>query len=175
VSASFVLFHQWPAFDHCPAVGWMSFEWWTILDTHRKLLSVKSPAALQFLTQTCAPGTYYHNPLKSTSIFCLAPFTLWMALIHKPCLIWPCLNQSFLCLMFCALRLQYELHTAGNYFRVNMYAVRTVYLCSKGDWYLKQCHLIRQGKTVDPQATAAPLNEFRFFVPPPLKLPMPAL
>ena len=24
----------------CP-VGWMSFEWWTILETHRKLLTVK--------------------------------------------------------------------------------------------------------------------------------------
>ena len=29
---------------------WMSFGWWTILDTHGKLLSVKNPAALQFLT-----------------------------------------------------------------------------------------------------------------------------
>uniref|UniRef100_A0A4W5KLI5 Inter-alpha-trypsin inhibitor heavy chain 2 n=1 Tax=Hucho hucho TaxID=62062 RepID=A0A4W5KLI5_9TELE len=32
----------------------MSFEWWTILDRHRKLLSVKNPAALQFLAQTSA-------------------------------------------------------------------------------------------------------------------------
>jgi hypothetical protein len=31
-------------------VEWMSFGWWTILDTHRKLLSVKTPAAMQFLT-----------------------------------------------------------------------------------------------------------------------------
>jgi hypothetical protein len=37
----------------------MSFGWWTILDTHGKLLSVKNPAALQFLTQTGAPGTYH--------------------------------------------------------------------------------------------------------------------
>ena len=31
-------------------VGWMSFGWWTSLDTHGKLLSVKHSAALQFLT-----------------------------------------------------------------------------------------------------------------------------
>jgi hypothetical protein len=48
----------------------MSFEWWTILDTRGKLLSVKNPAALQFLTQTGAPGTYCHTPFKG--IFCLA-------------------------------------------------------------------------------------------------------
>ena len=30
-------------------VVWMSFGWWTILDTHKKLLSMKNPAALQFL------------------------------------------------------------------------------------------------------------------------------
>jgi hypothetical protein len=53
-------------------VGWMSFGWWTILDTHRKLLSVKNPAVLQFLTQTGVPGTYHHTPFKGTSIFCLA-------------------------------------------------------------------------------------------------------
>uniref|UniRef100_A0A4W5KX26 Fatty acid desaturase 2 n=1 Tax=Hucho hucho TaxID=62062 RepID=A0A4W5KX26_9TELE len=37
-----------------------------------KLLSVKNPAALQFLTQTGAPGIYYNTPFKSMSIFCLA-------------------------------------------------------------------------------------------------------
>ena len=47
-------------------VGWMSFGWWTILDTHGKLLSVKNPAALQFLTQTRKPGTYYHTLFKGT-------------------------------------------------------------------------------------------------------------
>jgi hypothetical protein len=46
--------------------GWMSFGWWTILDTHRKLLSVKKPAALQFLTQTGVTGTYYHTQLKGS-------------------------------------------------------------------------------------------------------------
>ena len=46
--------------------------WWTILDIHGKLLSVKNPAALQFLTQTSAPGTYYHTSFKGTPIFCLA-------------------------------------------------------------------------------------------------------
>lgn len=45
---------------------------WTILDPHGKLLRVKNPAALQFLTQTAAHGTYYHTPFKGTSIFCLA-------------------------------------------------------------------------------------------------------
>jgi hypothetical protein len=40
--------------------------WWTILDTQGKLLSVKDPAALQFLTQTGATGTDHHTPLKGT-------------------------------------------------------------------------------------------------------------
>jgi hypothetical protein len=44
----------------------MSFGWWTILDTDGKLLSVKNPAALQFFTQTGAPGTYYHTLFKGT-------------------------------------------------------------------------------------------------------------
>ena len=33
-------------------VGWMSFVWWTILDTDRKMLSVINPATLQFLTHS---------------------------------------------------------------------------------------------------------------------------
>jgi hypothetical protein len=37
------------AFHSCQ-VGWMSFAWWPILDTHEKLLSVKNQASLQFLT-----------------------------------------------------------------------------------------------------------------------------
>jgi hypothetical protein len=52
--------------SHSCQVGWMPIWWWTILDTHRKLLIVKNPAALQFLTQTGAPGTYYHTPFKGT-------------------------------------------------------------------------------------------------------------
>jgi hypothetical protein len=51
---------------------WMSFEWWTIPDTHGELLSVKNPAALQFFTRTNAPDTYYHTPFKGTSICFLA-------------------------------------------------------------------------------------------------------
>ena len=47
-------------------LDWMSFGRWTILDTHGKLLSVKNLAALQFLTQTGAPGTYYHTLFKGT-------------------------------------------------------------------------------------------------------------
>ena len=54
------------AFPQLCQVGWMSFGWWTILDTHGKLLSVKNPAALQFLTQTGARGTYYHTLFKGT-------------------------------------------------------------------------------------------------------------
>jgi hypothetical protein len=53
------VYHSW-------RVGWMAGWWWTILYTHRKLLSVKNPAALQFLTQTGALGTYYHTPFKGT-------------------------------------------------------------------------------------------------------------
>jgi hypothetical protein len=49
-------------------VDWMSFGWWTILDTHRKLLSVKNPAVLLFFTQTSAPGSYYHTLFKGTYI-----------------------------------------------------------------------------------------------------------
>ena len=59
-------------FQQLCQVGWMSFRWWTILDTHGKLLSVKNPEALQFLTQTGAPGIYYRTPFKCTYIFCLA-------------------------------------------------------------------------------------------------------
>jgi hypothetical protein len=48
------------------------FGWWTILDTHRKLLSVKNPTAFWFLTQTRAPGTYCPTLFKGTYMFCLA-------------------------------------------------------------------------------------------------------
>jgi uncharacterized membrane protein len=53
-------------------IGWIAFGWWTILDTHGKLLSVKNPATFKFLTQTGAPDTYYQTPFKGTYIFCLA-------------------------------------------------------------------------------------------------------
>jgi hypothetical protein len=49
----------------------MSFGWSTILDTHGKLFSIKSQAALQFLAQTDAPGTYYQTLFKGTYIFAL--------------------------------------------------------------------------------------------------------
>ena len=60
-------------------VGWMFIGWWTILDTHRKLLSVENPAAVQILPQTGAPGSFYHTPFKGTyilypSLTCLLPF-----------------------------------------------------------------------------------------------------
>ena len=66
--------------SHSCQVGWMSFGWWTILDTQGKLLSVKNPAVLQFLKQTGAPGTYYHthvsivSSLKNPSLTRLLPF-----------------------------------------------------------------------------------------------------
>jgi hypothetical protein len=44
----------------------MPFGWWTIVDLHGKLFSVKKPGELQFLTQTGAPGTYYQTLLKGT-------------------------------------------------------------------------------------------------------------
>ena len=74
-------------------VGWMSAGWWSILDRHRKLLSVKNPAALQFLTQSnwCA----WHLllcPVQRHLNLMSCPFTLWMAHIHNPCL--NCLKAS---------------------------------------------------------------------------------
>ena len=53
-------------------VGWMSFGYWTILDKHGKLLSVKKPAALQFLTQTGAPGNTTIPHSKALKICCPA-------------------------------------------------------------------------------------------------------
>ena len=45
---------RWPMLRKCfpklCQVGWMSFGFWTALDTHGKLLSLENPAALQFLT-----------------------------------------------------------------------------------------------------------------------------
>ena len=64
--------------SHSCQVGWMSFGWWTILDTHRKLLRVKNPAALLFLTHLCAwhlppyPVQWHLNILSCA-------FHLWMA------------------------------------------------------------------------------------------------
>ena len=39
--------HSW-----LDVLGWMSFGWWTILDTHGKLLSMKNQAVLQFFTHS---------------------------------------------------------------------------------------------------------------------------
>jgi hypothetical protein len=36
----------------CINLDGFAFGWWTIFDTHRKLLNVKNPAVLQFLTQS---------------------------------------------------------------------------------------------------------------------------
>uniref|UniRef100_A0A8C8CL49 ELMO domain-containing protein n=1 Tax=Oncorhynchus tshawytscha TaxID=74940 RepID=A0A8C8CL49_ONCTS len=49
----------------------MSFEWWTILDTHRKLLSVKNPSVLQFLTQPLRlsqTAAQLHERIQSSSM-----------------------------------------------------------------------------------------------------------
>jgi hypothetical protein len=58
------------AFDSCQ-IGWMSFGRWTILDTYWKLLSVKNPAALQFLTHTDALGTFTIPRSKALKSFVL--------------------------------------------------------------------------------------------------------
>jgi hypothetical protein len=47
--------------------------WWTILDTHGKLLSVKNPAALQFLTETGALDTYYRSKAFQIFVFAHSP------------------------------------------------------------------------------------------------------
>jgi hypothetical protein len=61
----------------------MSFGWWTILDTQWKLLSVKDPAALQFLTQTGAPGAYYHTSFKGKIMYlALSPSEWHFFTIH---------------------------------------------------------------------------------------------
>jgi hypothetical protein len=60
-------------------VVWMSFGWWTILDTHRKLLSVENPAAFGVLdTNRCAWHLLQYPVQRHLNILsCL--FTLWMA------------------------------------------------------------------------------------------------
>jgi hypothetical protein len=69
-------------------VGWLSFRWLTIHETHGKLLSVKNPAATQFLTQTCAPGTYYHTPFKEARLahspFKWHTYTVHVARLKNP-------------------------------------------------------------------------------------------
>ena len=45
--------------------GWISFGWLTILDTHGELLSEKTQQLCStWHTQSGAPGTYYHTPIK---------------------------------------------------------------------------------------------------------------
>ena len=64
-------------------VGWMSCGWWTILDTYGKLLSVKNPAALQFLTHSnrCTWHLLPYPVQRHLNILS-CPFTLWMAHTH---------------------------------------------------------------------------------------------
>ena len=78
----------------------MSFGWWAILDTDGKLLSVKNPAALQFLTRTSTPDTYYHALFKYISIFCLAhspsesvTYTIHVSIVSR------LKNHSLICLL----------------------------------------------------------------------------
>uniref|UniRef100_A0A4W5QRG8 Ig-like domain-containing protein n=1 Tax=Hucho hucho TaxID=62062 RepID=A0A4W5QRG8_9TELE len=53
--------------------GWLSFGWWTILSTHGKLLSVKTPATLQFLRHSnrCAWHLLPYPVLKALTYFVL--------------------------------------------------------------------------------------------------------
>jgi hypothetical protein len=80
-----------PCWLHCfpqlCQVGWMSFGWWTMLDKHGKLLSVKNPAALQFLTDSNRWAWHLlpYSVQRHLNILSYT-FTLWMAHIHNPCL-----------------------------------------------------------------------------------------
>ena len=73
--------------------SWMSFGGWTLLDKHRTLLNVKNPAALQFLTQTVVPGTYY-----LTSMYYLAHTPCNTCTIHVS-IVWNLTNPSLTCLL----------------------------------------------------------------------------
>ena len=67
---------------------WMDvLWWWTILDTHGKMLSVKNSAALQFLMHSnrCAWHLLPY-PVQRHLNLLSCPFTLCMAHIHNPCL-----------------------------------------------------------------------------------------
>ncbi|KAK6292636.1 hypothetical protein J4Q44_G00372200 [Coregonus suidteri] len=71
----------WPMLTQCFAqlsqVGWMSFGWWTILDTQGKLMSMKNPAVLQFLTHAslCAWHLLPY-PIQRHLYILSCPFTL---------------------------------------------------------------------------------------------------
>ena len=68
-------------------VGCMFFGWWTILDTHRKLLRIKNSAELRFLRHSnrCNWHLLPYTVQRHLNILS-CPFTLWMAHIHNPCL-----------------------------------------------------------------------------------------
>ena len=68
-------------------VVWMSFGWWTILDTHGKLLRLKHPAALQFLTHSnqCCWHLLPYLVQRNLNVWS-SSFTIWMAHIHNPSL-----------------------------------------------------------------------------------------
>ena len=51
--------------SHSCQVGWMSFGWLTILDTHWKLLSVNPISVAVLDTNRCA-WFYYHTTCKGT-------------------------------------------------------------------------------------------------------------
>ena len=61
-------------------VGWMAFRWWTIPDRQGKLLSMKNPSVLQFLThsQWCA-WYLLPYPIQRHFIILSCQFTFWMA------------------------------------------------------------------------------------------------
>ena len=83
--------------SHSCHVGWMSFEWWTILDSHRKLLRVKNPAALQFLTHS-NQCTWHLLPYPIQRNFNILswPFTLWMSQLFQglKIIFWPVSSPS---------------------------------------------------------------------------------
>ena len=95
-SSTRILAHCWlQRFPQLWQVCWMSFGWWPILDTHRKLLSVKTQQHWSWHKPVRAPGTYHHTPFKVTLNLLSCPFIFWMAHIHDTGLNCLKANKSF--------------------------------------------------------------------------------
>ena len=79
-----------PCWLHCfpqlCRVGWMSFGWWTILDTHRKLLTIKKNSSVAVLDTNQCAWYLLPSPVQRHIHILSCPFTLWMAHIDNPCL-----------------------------------------------------------------------------------------
>jgi hypothetical protein len=63
-----------PCFPQLCQVGWINFGWWIILDTHGKLLSMKTPPPLQFLTHlNLAPTTLFNDTYSKNTVLPVHP------------------------------------------------------------------------------------------------------